>query len=334
MKEWQTRKAAWPEGAQTLYFGGGTPSLLAPEQIAALISALGQDATEITLEANPEDLNPPYLKAIREAGVTRLSLGVQSFEDNVLKKLGRMHTAEQARQAIQDAKNAGFERISVDQIVGIEGENWVPGIEWLAEQGIGHVSVYLLTVETGTPLDRLIQKGRYRAPGHDEQADAYEAIQKRLAQLGYRQYEISSYALPGQESQHNRVYWSQGQYLGLGPGAHSMRLHVDGSVSRRHTKAKLGEWSAGPENAGFEEEHLSQSDALREALAFGLRDLVTGIEPAILAARHRSELPAAWPALVADLSKRGWIREAGGQVYMTALGARFGDAVAREILAL
>ncbi len=328
------READWPEDAQTLYFGGGTPSLLEPKQIAALISVLGSNAAEITLEANPEDLNPSYLKAIRGAGVTRLSLGVQSFEDAMLKKLGRMHTAEQARQAILDAKQAGFERISVDQIVGVEGENWLPGVEWLAKQDIGHVSVYLLTVETGTPLDRLIQKGRYQAPGHDEQADAYEAVQKRLAELGYRQYEISSYALPGQESQHNRVYWSQGQYLGLGPGAHSMRLNEDGSVTRRHTKAKLGEWSAGSENAGFEEELLSQSEALCEALAFGLRDLISGIEPAGLAARHRCELPTGWQLLVSDLSDRGWLRQADGRVYMTAIGARFGDAVAREVLNL
>ncbi|MBL4818213.1 MAG: radical SAM protein, partial [Deltaproteobacteria bacterium] len=200
-QEWDFRKDSWPFEPQTLYFGGGTPSLLVPEQIGALIRILAPNAREITLEANPEDLNPEYLKQIRQLGVNRLSLGIQSFEDPILTYLGRNHSSKQAKECISQAQEAGFKRISVDIIAGVPGENLEPGFEWLHEQKIGHISSYLLTVEPNTPLVKLIQKKRRQEPQHDFQADAYGQVQNQLKILGYEQYEVSSYALPGQESQ-------------------------------------------------------------------------------------------------------------------------------------
>ncbi|MES2504308.1 MAG: radical SAM family heme chaperone HemW [Myxococcota bacterium] len=332
--EWEARKHEAPGEPQTIYFGGGTPSLLSPAQIGALITALGPKAGEITLEANPEDLSPQYLAEIRRAGVNRLSLGVQSFEDPILKYLGRKHRSEQAKQAILDAKAAGFERISVDLIVGVASESTQSATSWLAEQKIGHLSVYLLTVENLTPLDRLIKKGRLQAPCEDAQVDAYIEMQARLPTLGYEQYEVSSYAMPGHESQHNRIYWSKGSYLGLGPGAHSMLMHADGTITRRHTHALLQDWQKKAGEASFKEERLSQNEALLEALAFGIRDMQAGIWPDGLSQKHQTKLPLGFEPLVIKLIDQGWLKQRGQCVHMTQLGARFADAVAREILSL
>lgn len=327
LQEWNARKT--PQKPDTLYFGGGTPSLLSASSLAKLIQTLAPGSAEITLEANPEDLTPEYLKQIHIAGINRLSLGIQSFEDPILKFLGRKHRTAQAKQAILDAKQAGFEKISVDLIIGIAGEN-LDCASWLREQNIGHLSVYLLTVEPLTPLSRFINKGRFNAPCEDQQTDAYIWMQENLANLGYQQYEISSYALPGQESQHNRIYWSQGSYLGLGPGAHSMRLNPDGSVLRRHTQAKLAEWQCDPINASFQEELLTPQEALLESLAFGIRDLGHGVCPEKLAARHLTSLPDGFEKLMQKFLDRQWIT---GRYKLTPLGARFADAIAREILA-
>lgn len=347
LQEWRFRQNFWPKNPQTLYFGGGTPSLLTPTQIEALVQSIAPHAQEITLEANPEDLNPEYLTQIKHAGVNRLSLGVQSLEDPILKYLGRKHQGNQAKQAIIQAKQAGFERISVDLIAGVSGENLEAATTWFRDQHIGHLSIYLLTVEAMTPLDRLIQKGRLKAPCEDQQTEAYITLQERLTGLGYEQYEVSSYALPGQESQHNRIYWSKGIYLGLGPGAHSMQLHLNGSITRRHTYAKLAEWQKDPTQATFQEEILTPEEALREALAFGLRDLQAGIDPKALAARHQVALPAGFHELMARFEQDGWVRSfskphpqpfssnwRGEKFHMTPTGARFADAIAREILAL
>lgn len=328
LQEWQARKTGWPTKPQTLYFGGGTPSLLSPGATASLVKNVAPEASEITLEANPEDLTPEYLKAIKQAGVTRLSLGVQSLEDPILKYLGRKHRSEQAKQVILDAQAAGFEKISVDLIIGIAGEQ-LDYIAWLREQNIGHLSVYLLTVEAMTPLDRLIKKGRLKAPCEDQQADAYRNMQVRLKEFGYKQYEVSSYALPGQESQHNRIYWSKGIYLGLGPGAHSMFLNPDVSVIRRHTHARLAEWQRDPVKASFSEELLTPSEALLESLAFGLRDLQAGIIPEELAARHHTRLPTGFYELIEELQKEDWLFPS---LRMTPEGACFADAIARKIL--
>lgn len=333
LAELNHRKTDLIRAADTLYFGGGTPSLLAPETIKNLVLRLGNQAQEITLEANPEDLTPDYLSQIYDAGVNRLSLGVQSFEDPILKFLGRKHRSDQAKQAILDAQKAGFKQISVDLMVGIEGET-LDSINWLREQDIGHLSVYLLTVEPLTPLSRFIDKGRFKPLNDDYQADIYADMQARLSKLGYRQYEISSYAIPGQESQHNRIYWSQGSYLGLGPGAHSMNLNPDGSVLRRHTQAKLAEWLLDPTKPRIQEELLSPDEALLESLAFGIRDLVNGICPVELAKRHQTDLPIKLPQVFEKFMVKHWAYQDQETYRLTPEGARFADAIGREILAL
>jgi oxygen-independent coproporphyrinogen-3 oxidase len=312
--------------------------LLETTQISHIIANIDlENSAEISLEANPEDLSEAHARDLRSTGINRVSLGVQSFDDAVLKALGRKHTAPQALQAVADLLEAGFDRVSVDLIFGVPGESpdaIATHIARLRSLGVGHISAYLLTVEPGTPLQKLIHKGRAQAPDDDKQADAYEAIQKVMAESGYRQYEISSYALPGQESRHNRNYWGKGSYLGLGPAAHSMRFLPAGEIERSKNVASLSDWQ---NNIGDlrELEILCSAEAFSEALAFGLRDMQKGVKLEGLGQRFGVE-PS--PVLLSVLDRardRGLLRKEGNQHYfLTQLGARFSDGIAREILAL
>ncbi len=341
--EWNARRQSFPLlPAETLYFGGGTPSTLSALQISQIIESIKssqslQPDAEITLEANPEDLNSSYLTEIKQAGINRLSLGVQSFDDAILKWLGRKHDAKIARNSITQALDAGFTKLSVDLIVGVPGEDWSQikeAISWLNEVGVGHVSVYILTVEPLTPLERLIEKGQRLRPIEDAQAVAYEQAQAVLIEQGYRQYEISSFAKPGQESQHNRLYWAQGSYLGLGPGAHSMLLQPDGSIYRRHTKGLLAEWLKNPAAATFSEDILDPGHALLESLAFGIRDLLRGVQVKSQLERHKCALPITFSSTVENLKDRGWVIQQDEHLFLTPLGTLFADAVAREFLGM
>jgi oxygen-independent coproporphyrinogen III oxidase len=343
LAELSVRRQYFPASpARTLYFGGGTPSLLSSEQLNQIIShikssqSLQLDA-EITLEANSEDLNPSYLAEIKQAGVNRLSLGLQSFDDVILKWLGRKHDAKMARTCIVHALDAGFTRLSVDLIVGVPGEDWqqIRGtISWLSQVGVSHISVYVLTVEPLTPLERLIEKGQRLRPIEDSQVAAYEQGQAILKEQGYRQYEISSFAKPGQESQHNRLYWAQGSYLGLGPGAHSMLLQPDGSIYRRHTLGILSEWLKDPAFTNFTEDILDPNHALLESLAFGIRDLLRGVQVKSQLYRHKCALPKSFFKTVENLIKQGWIVKQDESLLLTPIGTLFADAVARDFLGM
>lgn len=211
-----------PLRPDTLYFGGGTPSLLTPAQAARLIRAAGPvpDA-EITLEANPETVTPERLAAFRRAGVNRLSLGIQTARDDSLARLGRRHTAAQSRRALGMAVQAGFTDISGDLMLALPAYTMAEldeTIALLAESGCTHISGYLLKIEPNTVFGKRPPEA---LPGDDAAADFYLAAVEKLAALGYAQYEISNFARPGFESRHNRIYWDCGDYLGLGPAAHS-----------------------------------------------------------------------------------------------------------------
>lgn len=340
-EELAARAAELPWPADSLSFGGGTPSALPAGAIAAVVAAVRAHGlaadTEVSLEANPEDVTDELASAWRAAGITRVSLGVQSFDDEVLAFLGRAHRGEQARSAVQATREAGIRQVGLDLIVGVpvEGDQRIErDIEEAARLGIGHVSAYLLTLEAGTPLVRLIARGA-RAPLDDErQADAYQRVQALLVEHGYAQYEVSSFAAAGEESRHNRLYWAHRPYLGLGPGAHSLRELPDGAVLRRHNVARLDAWLAAPTTAPHEDETLAPAHALREAVAFGLRDLAAGIDLEELAAR-RSADPSPIAAALCAARDRGEVtdEDVGRRWRLTPLGARFADRVARDVLA-
>jgi oxygen-independent coproporphyrinogen III oxidase len=322
----------------SVYFGGGTPTALAPEKIVQIIKECGDypglaPNAEITVEANPEDLTPQVCEILARGGVNRISLGIQSFQPETIRFLGRAHDGAQAKRAIAAA--AVMERVSVDLIAGVPGDEpsrLERDIETIAAHDVGHVSSYLLTVEEGTTLKERIQKGLCKNIDADDQADVYEMMRESLAHYGYRQYEISSHGKRGHESAHNRVYWSQGTYVGYGPGAHSMRILPDGSVLRRQNVPSLNQWLGDPAGKGFEEDQLSSQEALGEALAFGLRDLDNGIVVQQLETRHQAQITPTQKHALNGFVAQGWLVGGPDHYRLSQAGVLFADAVARDLL--
>ena len=243
---------------RTVYFGGGTPSILPLSELERIVKALREcfdlsQVEEVTLEANPEDLTVDYLQGLKTLGlVNRLSIGIQSLDDSMLRLIGRRHTAAQALTAVENAHAAGFHNLSVDFIYGLPGYPEIPEIP----ECVTHVSAYALSVEPGTALAVQVEQGRVVLPDEDEVVRQYHALRQRFLEAGFRQYEVSNYARPGFESKHNSRYWDRTPYLGLGPGAHSF----DG-FRRRWNKP----------DGTFEEETLTEADAYNELLMTALR---------------------------------------------------------------
>lgn len=345
--EFDAHRKKWPENpAATLYFGGGTPSLLPIVEIKRFLDAVkargGLVATaEVTLEANPEDISPELVEALVSVGVNRISLGVQSFDDLILRQLGRKHDSEDALRAIRVCIENGIKRLSVDLIFGVPGENaqnLKNSIARLKKMGVGHLSAYLLTVEAGTALEKHIQIGKRKAPSDEDQADAYENIQTAMASCGYQQYEVSSYALLSQESAHNRNYWGKGAYLGLGPSAHSMRFLEDGSIERSKNIASITEWRSTLANPQIREtEILPGPEAFLESVSFGLRDLGVGVSLQALSERHKCQIPRELNRIFERSCAKGWVVKPcnnENRFYLTSLGVRFSDSIARDILSI
>lgn len=217
------------EPVETIYFGGGTPSLLQIDELARLLTTIRKHfdvsaVRETTLEMNPEAAEIDYLQSLRSLGIDRLSLGVQSFFPSDLTFLNRSHTAEQAEESIDLITKGGFDNFSVDLIFGIPDqpeEYWYANVQKLIRLGVPHISTYNLTVEERTPLHKMVQRGLVHPAPEDEMAERYRFTMDFLRQHGYEHYEISSFALPGMRSQHNQVYWDHRNYLGFGPSAHS-----------------------------------------------------------------------------------------------------------------
>lgn len=262
---------------QTLYLGGGTPSLLGSNLLNRLISGLKEtfdlpELEEATIEVNPDSATQGFLEAARQVGITRISIGIQSLTDYELKSAGRVHTAAQAIHAIRLAKEAGFESISADLIAGLPGQMWSTlreSLETLRGLGVGHVSLYCLSLEEGTPMaidppDDL--------PSEDEQAVLFEQARVYLKQSGLIHYEISNFALPGQECRHNLNYWHGGEYLGLGPAASS---HLNGR--RYKNRADLDAYIANPTDQTEGVEMLSPEAKAAEEAMLRLRLLNEGL---------------------------------------------------------
>ena len=214
----------------SIYFGGGTPSLLDPRQVAELIQQAGHlfglaDDAEVTLEANPGTVDFQKLSGFRQAGVNRLSLGTQSFDDRMLKELGRIHTAQQAREAFAAARQAGFDNIGIDLIHALPGQTsalWLAELRQALQLAPEHLSIYGLTIEEGTPFAARYDSDSPLLPDQDLAAGMFEVADDLLTAEGYEHYEIANYALPGFRSRHNSGYWQRDGYLGLGAGAHSL----------------------------------------------------------------------------------------------------------------
>jgi len=219
------------EGQQieTVYFGGGTPSLLQPAELMKLWDALeqafpNQDLKEVTLEANPDNLTRDYLRELRSTPINRLSIGIQSFHDKDLKFMNRAHNAQEADYAVKAAQDLGLENISIDLIYGtptMTEKEWQQNIQTALNLNVSHISSYALTVEPKTALAHAIGKGKSLAPDDHRTAAQFEQLVQRLTEAGFHHYEISNFALPGKYAVHNTSYWKGNHYLGLGPSAHS-----------------------------------------------------------------------------------------------------------------
>jgi oxygen-independent coproporphyrinogen-3 oxidase len=214
---------------QTIYFGGGTPSLLSAEQFQRIFEALFlifkiKNDAEITFEANPDDLTPSFFESIHSLPFNRISIGIQSFDDDELKKINRRHTGNEAIAAFQNARNAGFRNISIDLIYGLPlqtKQSWEIQLQKAFELNPEHISVYGLTYEEGTPLHKLRELGRITSAADAEMIDMHLFMLQKMESAGYEAYEISNFAKSGFRSQHNSAYWKMKPYLGLGPSAHS-----------------------------------------------------------------------------------------------------------------
>jgi oxygen-independent coproporphyrinogen-3 oxidase len=270
--------------ARSLYFGGGTPSLWEPAEIARVVAAARRApgltaGAEITLEANPVEVTPTLLGALREAGINRLSLGVQALHDELLAKVDRRHDAAQALAAIEAVRGAGFVSWTIDLMFGLPGQtpaSWEADLERFLGLDVPHASIYALTVEPKTPLALLVRKGRVALPGEDPQTDMLLATRRVLTAAGYEHYEVSSYARPGHRSVHNSGYWDMTPFLGLGAGAHGFV-----SPTRWRNLRRVGPYVAAAMGGGLpthEEEHLDAPTLAFEHVMTGLRRLVEGVD--------------------------------------------------------
>lgn len=263
----------------TIYFGGGTPSLLAPEQLGSLMDAAAgvldcRGTAEITVEANPDDITPDYARRLRAEGVNRVSLGVQSLDDGVLRLMGRRHDARRAAEAVEQLRAAGFSNISADIIFGVPVQG--PGggeyadralertIEGVLAMGVEHISAYHLTIEPQTRFGRMAADGRLRPVSEERSEAEYARVHARLTEVGYEHYEVSNYARAGFRSRHNSSYWTGERYLGIGPGAHSYN-----GIERRWCGQSVEEYAAcGPR---YGSERLTARDRLNEYVMVSLR---------------------------------------------------------------
>lgn len=268
LAEMELRRGELPHPVHTLYFGGGTPSIIPIKELERIIATLHRHFNlsrleEFTLEANPEDLTPDYLSAIHSLGINRLSVGIQSLDDTMLRMLNRRHTARQALDALENAHRAGFHNISADFIYGLPLSTF-----HFPLSSITHISAYALTVESGTALELQVRQGRVVLPGEEEVVRQYYALRQQFEEEGFHQYEVSNFARPGFESKHNSRYWNRTPYLGLGPGAHSF----DGHRRRWNLPDNLSYInSIGNNSQYFEIENLTPTDAFNELLMTSLR---------------------------------------------------------------
>ncbi len=319
-------------GADTIFFGGGTPSLLEPEEIARLIAAcedafdLARDR-EVTLEANPETVTGKRLAAYRAAGVNRLSFGVQSFRDEELRRLSRLHSADRARAAYQEARGAGFDNVSLDLMMWLPGqrvEQWLESIDQAIALAPEHLSLYLLEVYPNAPLKDEMARARWSQAPDDDAAAMYLTAMERLDAAGLVQYEISNVARAGRQSRHNLKYWTDGNWLGFGCGAHSTR---DGSRWKNvaATEDYIARIQSG-ESAASEVRQLPAAERLGDALFTGLR-LSDGVDLAAIDRRYGVDV---WRRHGTDLEpyiEAGCLLRDGTSLKLTRRGMLLGNEV-------
>jgi oxygen-independent coproporphyrinogen-3 oxidase len=323
--------------ADTIYFGGGTPSLLGPADIAAILGTCRETIdvasnAEITMEANPETVTPERLSGYRAAGVNRVSFGVQSFRDDELRRLGRLHDAARAETAYHDARAAGFDNLSLDLMLALPGQtldDLMTSVGALIALGPEHASPYLFEMHGGTPLGDASASGEPPLVSDDDAADMYLETMARLESAGYEQYEISNVARPGRRSRHNVKYWTDGEWLGFGCGAHSTLGH-----ERWNNVASAGEYVERIESGDSPvaaRRSLSWRERLEEALFMELR-LAEGIRVDHIRTEYGVDVWQRWGAGLAIFEEAGLLTHDEHRVRLTRRGMLLAGSVMTTFL--
>ncbi len=324
------------EEVETVYFGGGTPSLLSREEVETLLLALKDNflisnEPEITLEANPDDLKPEKLQELYAAGINRLSIGIQSFHDAHLQSLNRAHSAREAKNSIKFAREAGFSNISIDLIYAIPSPDdtlWLADLEQALALRPEHISSYCLTIEPQTAFGNWLKKGKLKPIDEEYAARQFEILLQRLQEAGYEQYEISNFCLPGNYSRHNSSYWQQKKYLGLGPSAHSFNGH-----SRQHNIANNARYlkALAKNEPAFEREELQRANMINEYIMTGLRTR-WGCSLAYLQEQYAFDLKAENEQLLSSLFQQKYIYYEDGSLLLTDSGKLLADEIASRLM--
>ncbi len=330
--DWWFELGDWatPAPLETVFLGGGTPSLLGAVGLKALGERLQRrfvidpNATEWTAEANPASFDADVGSAWREAGVTRLSLGVQALDDAVLQWLGRLHDRRTARSAIAAARAAGFDRFNVDLIFGLPDEvrrDFVRELEELLELDVPHVSLYGLTVEPRTPLAQWIRAGRIDSPSEERYSAEYRLLAARLRAAGYDHYEVSNFAKPGQQCRHNWFYWNRSPYLGVGPSAHGfLPPYRTWNVFRWDRYERALRENLGPVDGW---ERIGDEEASLEEIWLGLRT-TEGVRRPELGGRAHHERVERW-------EREGWVEQRNDRWVATVEGWLRMDSLVAEL---
>jgi len=321
------------ESLKSIYFGGGTPSLLTEQELKDILTPIKrlfdvEEGAEITLEANPDDINQQQLKIWKDAGINRLSIGIQSFRAEDLNWMNRAHSVEEAENAVRLAQEAGFQNITVDLIYGLPNlslEEWQGHIQRVIDMGVQHLSAYCLTVEEKTVLNKLVKEKKIIPANEDQQSDQFEMLVSITEVAGFEQYEISNFAKNQHYAVHNTNYWTGQMYLGVGPSAHSF----DGE-SRRWNVSNNRKYmeSMGKDPSWFSTEKLSVNERWNELLLTGLR---TNFGVSIDQLKGIHQITPAFEANIAEFVAYGWMEKSPTLLRLTKEGKLKADYIASEL---
>ncbi|MDP4162621.1 MAG: radical SAM family heme chaperone HemW [Bacillota bacterium] len=337
-EEMKLSLAAYPATKlETIFVGGGTPTSLNEKQLSQLCESItrrlpADGQVEFTFEANPGDLSKEKLAIMKQAGVNRLSLGVQTFNDELLKSIGRVHRASDVFRTVEHAKAAGFENISIDLIYSLPGQTLTDLKETLQQAytlDISHYSGYSLIIEPKTVFYNLMRKGKLPTPGEDIEAAMYELVMEEMDRHGFVQYEISNFAKPGFESKHNLTYWNNEEYFGFGAGAHS---YIDGW--RRSNSGPLKKYMEHIANGVlpvFEEHHVSRAEKMEEEMFLGLRKN-EGVSVMKFIEKFQEDPLKLYENQLNDLIEKGWINVSENAMKLTKKGRLLGNEVFQSFL--
>ena len=321
---------------RTLYIGGGTPTALSAQQLAYLLTELPKvmdlsEVEEFTIEANPGDLDPDKIAVLKDSQVNRVSLGVQTFDNKMLKKIGRSHQEQDIYDNIRHLKQAGFDNISVDLIYALPGQTMDQVKENVAKAinlDIPHMSLYSLILENHTVFMNRMRRGKLPLPKEELEAEMFEYIIEELEKAGFEHYEISNFSKPGFESRHNLVYWDNAEYYGLGAGASG---YVDGIRYKNHGPIRHYLEAVEAGKARITEEHLTLEEKMEEELFLGLRKK-NGVSKARFEEKFGVSFDQRYGQVVASLTEQGLLVPDDKQVRMTKRGLFLGDTVAEKFI--